>query len=111
MSEIILNLLKKQIPDLIINGSIKHRLPNNLNLTIPGIQGKLLPRALRPLITCSSGAACSNGKPSHVLRAIGRTKQEAEASLRISLGRTTTIEHVNRAAYLITEVVNNLRQR
>ncbi len=101
--------LSLELPDLQLNGSFDQRLSNNLNFTIPGIKGSSLHRALRSLIQCSNGSACSNGKPSHVLRAIGRTKEEAEASIRLSIGRTTTIDHINRAAHLIVKTVRDLR--
>ena len=64
---------------------------------------------LRPLISCSSGSACTNGEPSHVLRAIGRSKSEAEASLRLSIGRDTTAEEISKAVKMITSVVLELQ--
>ncbi len=103
-----LDSLREKIPELKVNGSIKHRLPNNLNITIPGVRGNKLHRALRPLLNCSSGSACSNGEPSHVLRALGRSKEEAEASLRLSFGRSTTKDQVNNAVSLIANVVKEL---
>ena len=51
----------------------------------------------------SSGSACSNGAPSHVLQAIGRSRAEAEASLRLSLGRETTAAEVDQAIAAITD--------
>ncbi len=104
------NGLREKIPDVMLNGSMEHRLPNNLNITIPGIRGRLLHQYLRPFMTCSSGSACSNGEPSHVLMALGRSKFEAESSLRLSLGRYTTIEHIKEAVFLITKVVSDLRK-
>ena len=101
--------MSDQIPDLILNGSYEHRLPNNLNFTILGVSGSLLHKQLRAKLSCSSGSACSNGSPSHVLMSLGRTIKEAEASLRLSLGRTTTVDEVNLAIDLITKVVKSLR--
>ncbi len=54
------------------------RLPHNLNITIPGVSGSKLHRALRSRVACSSGSACSRGEPSHVLMALGHSRQEAE---------------------------------
>tara|TARA_Y100001970_G_C14258511_1_gene877512 strand:+ start:12263 stop:13408 length:1146 start_codon:yes stop_codon:yes gene_type:complete len=102
------NLLIK-IPELIINGSIENRLPNNLNITIPNISGTQLHRYLRPLIACSSGSACSDGKPSHVLLSLGRSKEEAKSSLRLSLGKDTTEEEVDMAIKIISTAVESLR--
>ncbi len=101
--------LKSQIPDLILNGSIEKRLPNNLNFTIPGVMGTRLHKKLRPIISCSSGSACSNGAPSHVLMSLGRTIKEAESSLRLSIGRQTTVDDVDIAIGAISEVVKELR--
>ena len=101
--------LNIQIDDLVLNGSIKQRLPHNLNITIPGIKGSHLHRALRPLISCSSGSACSNGAPSHVLMALGRSSAEAEASLRLSLGRNSCKAQIDKAIKAIVSVVNRLR--
>ena len=72
---------------------------------MPGISGSRLQRALRSKLACSSGSACSRGEPSHVLRALGRNRNEAEASLRLSLGRDTTTNDIERAVALLTETI------
>lgn len=102
--------LNSEIPELIINGSLDYRLPHNLNFTVNGVNGARLHRHLRPFVECSSGSACSNGEPSHVLMAIGRNLKEAEASLRLSLGKTTTLEDVKYAVELISKVISDLRK-
>ncbi len=102
--------LLEHLPDLILNGSFEQRLAHNLNFTIPGVCGSSLHRAIRSILTCSSGSACSNGEPSHVLMALGRNRKEAEASLRLSLGKTTTLEDVNDAIFAIVKVVKSLRE-
>ena len=56
-----------------INGSMKERLPHNLNLTVQDVNGLKLHKSLKSKIICSSGSACSNGEPSHVLLALGRS--------------------------------------
>ena len=101
--------LVEQVPGVLLNGASQPRLPHNLNITIPGVNGSRLHRALRPQLTCSSGSACSNGAPSHVLQAIGRTRSEAEASLRLSLGRSTTADEVNEVIHLLRETVAALQ--
>ncbi len=101
--------LKNEIPDLILNGPLERRLPNNLNFTVNGVIGSRLHKQLRPLISCSSGSACSNGLPSHVLIALGRTSQQAEASLRLSVGRSTTLNDIDMAIQTISDVVRQLR--
>lgn len=101
--------LEEHVPGVLLNGASQPRLPHNLNITIPGVNGSRLHRALRPQLTCSSGSACSNGAPSHVLQAIGRTRSEAEASLRLSLGRSTTPDEVNEVIHLLRKTVAALQ--
>ncbi len=103
--------LKQGQPSLLLNGHARARLPHNLNITIPGVSGSKLHRALRSQVACSSGSACSRGEPSHVLMAIGRSRQEAEASLRLSLGRSTSEGDIDRAIQAINKVVHQLRHK
>ncbi len=110
LREQLLNGLREKIPDLKINGSTDKRLSHNLNITIPGVLGHQLHQKLRPVIACSSGSTCSRGNPSHVLKALGRSADEAKASLRLSLGRYTTFDEIKTAIELISEVVLELRQ-
>ena len=101
--------LEQRIPGLLLNGALEPRLAHNLNITIPGVSGSRLHRTLRPAVACSSGSACSNGAPSHVLQAIGRSRAEAEASLRLSLGRDTTTREIELAIDRIAEAVSAAR--
>ena len=90
--------LSREIPDALINGSLKYRLPNNINITIPGTDNERIMMELDELgIQCAVGSACSasNDQPSHVLEAIGLTDEGAQSSLRFSLGRTTTKQDIN----------------
>jgi cysteine desulfurase len=85
--------LEQQWPDVIINGSRKHRLPNNVHASFLGMDGERLMMQLDEAeIMCATGSACSASSedPSHVLRAMGRSDAEARSSLRFTLGRTTT---------------------
>ena len=100
--------LEEQLPQILLNGAQAPRLAHNLNISVPGVNGNRLHRALRPELTCSSGSACSNGSPSHVLQALGRSRQLAEASLRLSLGRSTTEQDVEQAIRVITQAVRAL---
>ena len=102
--------LQDRIPDLRCNGAKRPRLSHNLNITIPGVNGAQLHRSLRRQLACSSGSACSHGAPSHVLRAIGLSRAEAEASLRLSLGRSTTEADIEAAAACISDHVDDLRR-
>ena len=103
--------LKQQQPTLILNGHATARLPHNLNITIPDVSGSRLHRALRPRVACSSGSACSRGEPSHVLMALGRSRQEAEASLRLSLGRGTSESDIDAAIQAINTIIHQLRHK
>ena len=103
------NGLKQTIPNVVLNGALEARLPHNLNITLPGIHGSRLHRALRPKLACSSGSACSRGAPSHVLLALGRSQKEAEASLRLSLGRSCSDAEIDQAIQCISEAADALR--
>jgi len=92
-----------------INGSMEKRLPHNLNLTVLDVNGSKLHKSLKSQIICSSGSACSNGKPSHVLRSLGRSSKEAEASLRFSIGLMTTAEDIKETIKIITDTITSLR--
>ncbi|MEU9706787.1 cysteine desulfurase family protein [Streptomyces sp. NPDC047981] len=99
------------IPGTIINGHPQMRLPGNLSLTLPGIEATDLLDRL-PGIAASTGSACNtgNGDPSHVLTAIGLTRDQARATLRLSIGRTTTHTDIDQAADIITRTANTLTQ-
>jgi cysteine desulfurase len=93
------NELQNHLPQAVVNGSRKHRLPNNVHITIPGQDNeRLLLELEQQGILCAAGSACSasNEEPSHVLRAMGLSNAEAQASLRFSMGRQTTQAAVRR---------------
>ena len=106
----LLNGLIKKNSQLLINGSITERLPHNLNLTIPDVNGSKFHKYIKHQIACSSGSACSNGKVSHVLTSIGRSFKEAESSVRLSIGLTTTAEEIEKSIDIITNTINTLRK-
>jgi len=106
------NGLLAAIPGARINGDSMRRVPNTSNLMFPGAESESLIIALDLAgLACSAGAACSSGavEPSHVLTAIGLSSAEARASVRLSLGRTTTSEEIDAALELIPAAV--ARQR
>ncbi len=98
------------VGDVALNGSREHRLPNNINVSIGGIDSKALMMNLRD-IAMSSGSACSseNLKPSHVLTAIGTDKDRVHRSIRLGLGRFTTAEEVQTAKARFAEAIPALR--
>ena len=101
----------KQLGDIELNGHPEQRVANVLNVTFRGIEGETLQFALRELAV-SAGAACSSAseEASYVLRALGRSDQEAQSSLRFSLGRFTTEEEIATAVRVIDREVRRLRQ-
>jgi len=102
------SLIKDKLPNAVINGSIKKRLPNNLHITLPDIDNEKLLFLLDSAgVYCSAGSACSasSQKPSHVLGAMGISDQDARNSIRITIGRQTTQSDMERAIDLITEII------
>jgi cysteine desulfurase len=88
-----LDLIGQKIPSAVINGSRKHRLPNNVHVTFPGADNERLIFQLDNAgILCAAGSACSadSGEPSHVLTAMGISEADARASLRFTFGLHTT---------------------
>ena len=105
----LLAALREAVDDLVVNGSLEARLPGNLNVSFPGIDGEALLVSLCEDVAISSGAACTAAEPSHVLRALGRSTELALASLRFGLGRWTTEEEVDAVAARVGETVARLR--
>jgi len=98
--------------EVVRNGSSSARLPNTTNLAFPGAdsEGVLMLLGTEGLC-CSAGSACTTGSvsPSHVLRAMGRTNEQARSSLRFSLGRTTTEAEIDTALEVVPRIVSKLR--
>lgn len=95
-----------------LNGHPTQRLPNNLNVSVAGVDGQALLLGLRGTVALSSGAACSTTStaPSHVLKALGRDDALAYASLRFGLGRFTTAAEIDQVVAAVGETVRALRQ-
>ncbi len=95
-----------------LNGHTEHRLPNNVNISIKGVEGEPVLLGLDFAGVCaSSGSACSSAslEPSHVLLAIGLTAEEAQSSLRITLGRDNTEEDVDYLLSVLPDLIGKLR--
>lgn len=94
-----------------LNGSIRQRLPNNLNMSFAGVESEALMMGM-PDVAVSSGSACTSAtmEPSYVLKAMGLDDETAHSSLRFGLGRSTTLEEIDCAAARIIEVVRKLRE-
>jgi cysteine desulfurase len=107
--------LRKSLPEIELNGSDdwSRRLPNNLNVSIPGVQGETMLLSLDMQgIAGSAGSACTTGnsEPSHVLRAIGLSDEQARASLRFTVGKGNTVEEIEETVSVVTETVARVRE-
>lgn len=100
------------IPGSELNGSMQNRVAGNINIRFSGVSGsKLVTLCSLYGIYISAGSACNSGvsTPSHVLKAIGLTDDEALSSVRITIGHTNTIEEIDKAAEIITKLVERIR--
>ncbi len=106
--------LQARIEGLHLNGHPALRLPNNVHISVEGVEGATLLMNLdRKGIAASSGAACSSGsiEPSHVLKAIGLPDTLNAGGIRFTLGRPTTQEEVDTAVEVFAEIVQKIRAR
>jgi len=87
------------------------RHPGNASICFRGFSAQDILQALQPRLAASTGSACTTGvpEPSHVLRAIGLSVEDAEASIRFSLGFGTSDSDLDEAVGLISEVLTNLQ--
>jgi cysteine desulfurase len=105
--------LRSKLPGVRRNGSARHALPNTLNAEFAGVEGEVLVQALDlEGVSASAGAACASGSlsPSHVLLAMGRSPEQARASLRFSLGLGVDEAQIDRALELLCELVPRVRE-
>lgn len=106
----LMSLLLDNIDGAQVAGTMKKRLPNNLNVQFPGADGERLVMELDENgVMVATGAACdaADEDPSHVLKALGQSDEVAKSSLRISLGLHTDVEDIKRAGGIIIDVVQS----
>jgi len=104
--------IRRLIPAARLNGHREKRLPNTLNLTLPGLRGESLVLALDQRgVALSSGSACKSGspEPSHVLLAMGMPAEDAHCAVRFSLSRLTTEEEIERTLEALEQVLEEMR--
>lgn len=107
--------LRKYILDnldlCVVNGSLEHRLPGNLNISFSYVEGEALMMAIKD-VAVSSGSACTSAslEPSYVLRALGVEEDMAHSSIRFGMGRFTTEEEIDYVGKLMVEKVKKLRE-
>jgi cysteine desulfurase len=103
--------LEAELDEVYINGTMEHRLPNNLNISFAYVEGESLLMGIND-IAVSSGSACTSAtlEPSYVLKALGAGDDLAHSSIRFGLGRFNTEEEVDYVAAKVIDVVKKLRE-
>ena len=119
LRDFLISQLLKKIPGAIVNGPMgdtedkKSRLPNNINISIPGVDGEALILYLNGYnIAASTGSACSSVSqdPSHVLKALGRSDAEIAGSVRLTLGKNTTKQELEYVLAVVPGLVEELKR-
>jgi len=104
------NKITAELDSVVLNGSVEHRLPGNLNISFAFVEGEGLMMAIKD-VAVSSGSACTSAslEPSYVLRSMGLEEDMAHSSIRFGLGRFNTEEEVDYVAELVIAKVKRLR--
>ena len=104
-----MTMIQENMPKAGVNGSIEKRLPGNLNMSFPGANNEAIIAAV-PEIAISSGAACTSStmEASHVLLALGLSKNDAYSSLRFGIGRFNTNKDIEIASSSIERCMQKL---
>ena len=99
------------IEQVFVNGDLQQRVPHNLNISFNYVEGESLIMGVKGLAV-SSGSACTSAslEPSYVLRALGRSDELAHSSLRMTIGRFTTVEEIDYAITTLRHRVAKLRE-
>jgi cysteine desulfurase len=102
--------LQAELDQLVINGSMEHRLPGNLNMSFLQVDGEALLTGLHD-VALSSGSACSSGhtEASYVLKALGLSDEAAGSAVRFGIGRFNTEAEIDHVAGRVIELVKSLR--
>ena len=102
--------LQADLDEVYINGSLEHRLPNNLNMSFAFVEGESLLMGIND-VAVSSGSACTSAtlEPSYVLKALGVGDDLAHTSIRFGIGRFNTEEEIDYVSNRMVEVVRKLR--
>ena len=103
--------LEAKLDEVYVNGSMEHRLPNNLNMSFAYVEGESLLMGIND-VAVSSGSACTSAtlEPSYVLKALGVGEDLAHTSIRFGLGRFNTQEEVDFVIDKMVQVVTKLRE-
>jgi len=108
-----INGINEKIDDVYLNGPVENRVPATVNLSFKGVEGEAVILSLDMKgIAVSSGSACTSGslRVSHVLEAMNIDPLLAQGSIRFSLGRFTTKEHIDYTLEVLPEIIERLRK-
>jgi cysteine desulfurase len=109
LRDLLISELTFGIPHAVLNGHPTERLPNNVNISFPGLEAESLLLSLDLAgLSASSGSACTSGsiEPSHVLLAMGLPDTRVRSAIRLTLGRTTSENDIHAAVAVIKEIVS-----
>ncbi|XP_074556550.1 cysteine desulfurase, mitochondrial [Curcuma longa] len=111
LQERLLNGIRARLDGVVVNGSLEHRYPGNLNLSFAYVEGESLLMGLKE-VAVSSGSACTSAslEPSYVLRALGVDEDMAHTSIRFGIGRFTTEAEIDKAIEMTVKQVEKLRE-
>ena len=109
LRDALLQGIRDKNPNALVNGSMEYRLAGNLNMSFPGVNNEAIIAAI-PEIAISSGSACTTStmEPSHVLLALGMSKEEVYSSLRFGIGRFNTEQDIQIAVKSINGCMKKL---
>ncbi len=112
LADMLFNGLREELADVRVNGHQTLRLPNTLNICIPGVDSTDLLEEIKDEVAAASGSACHSGQrsPSAVLMAMGMTEADALSSVRLSTGKDNTEEEIRAAVEIIAKAARGQRQ-
>jgi len=105
--------IKKEIPDIELNGHPELRIPNCINLYIPGVENRALISATVDKLSFSAGSACATNKaePSYVLTELEFSEERSYNSIRLSLGRWTTEKHIQNMVTILSAQIKSIQTK
>ena len=112
LRDYLIDKIEREIPGAVLNGHRTRRLPNNVNFSFEGMEGETMLIMLDMADICASaGSACTSGSvdPSHVLLALGMSRERARGSLRLTLGEENTREEMDVVAKELARIVERVR--
>lgn len=112
LRDYLINRIEQSVPGAVLNGHRRKRLPNNVNISVEGIEGETMLIMLDLAGICaSSGSACTSGStdPSHVLLAMGMSRERARGALRLTLSEENTREELDAVVEELESIAARIR--